>query len=226
MATPQLADNDKTIYLTSLYDPNLYAINTKNGAVKWTHKFKDGSFVPPVIADDGILYYRGIYDPNLYAIEPENGEIIWSLNLADPCSGLFEPYTWKDYYGNTHTSFEYLKFSCGWSQPVVAPDETIYVNVTGPYLAAVYPDGTIKWIKKIGALGGFTLTVDKKGLIYAASDDKHLYILNPKGDIISEFEGNGQLSWPLINENRTVIVGDSNDTVWALNEDSCKGKKK
>ena len=245
-ATPQIADDD-TIYLAGLYDPNLYAVNPVDGSVKWTCRFpsttepyipqpdKDGvnwpitpnagwPFAPPAIAEDGVLYQTLLYDCNMYAIEPENGNIIWSVNIADPCSGLFEPVTWTDPLGVIHTSYEYLKYSCGWSPPVVGPDGTIYVNVGNIYLEAVNPDGTIKWVTKIGAVGGLTLTVDRHGFIYAASDDKHLYVVNPDGQVISEFEGEGWLSWPVATGGGSLIVSDANNMVWSITDRDCDGQ--
>ncbi len=221
-ATPQIA-GDETIYLAGLYDPNLYAVNPVDGSIKWICNFSPANgwpFAPPAVAEDGVLYQTLLYDSNMYAIEPQNGQIIWSVNIADPCSGLFEPVTWTDFQG-VHSSYEYLKYSCGWSPPVVGPDGTIYVNVAGAYLEAVNPDGTVKWAKKIGEVGGLTLTIDKKGLIYAASDDRHLYIINPDGVVISEFAGEGWLSWPVVAKDLMLIVSDANNTVWAISDEAC-----
>jgi len=222
LATPQIGA-DETIYLAGLYDPNLYAVNPADGSIKWICNFGPANgwpFAAPAIAEDGVLYQTLLYDSNMYAIEPQDGQIIWSANIADPCSGLFEPVTWTDSKG-THSSFEYLKYSCGWSPPVTGPDGTIYLNVANVYLEAVNPDGTIKWAKKIGDVGGLTLTVDKKGLIYAASDDKHLYIVDPTGKVISEFTGEGWLSWPVVSKDRMLTVSDANNVVWALSDEAC-----
>ena len=63
--------------------------------------------------------------------------------------------------------------SSGWSSPVVGSDGTIYVSFDDPYLRAVEPNGTIKWITRLGVIGGFTLSIDRDDLIYAASDDNY-----------------------------------------------------
>jgi len=236
LASPAIAQ-DGTIYIGALYDPNLYALNPHDGSIKWSCKFEfqtDPSdpnseiksawpFASPVIAPDGTIYQTLLYDTCLYAIEPENGNVKWSKELADPCMPWFGP----DYpakYPNPD----------GWSEPALGPDGTIYVSLDDPYLRAVNADGSIKWIKRFGVAGGFTLTIGSDNLIYAASDDGNLYVINPEGKETAILRTNKWLGFPVITTDNTLIVGDTQDrsllvtdernTILMLGLDNCDGQ--
>jgi DNA-binding beta-propeller fold protein YncE len=79
-------------------------------------------------------------------------------------------------------------------------------------------------VTKLGTIGGFTLTVGGNGLIYAASDDGRLYVVDPDGTQVAQFEGFGGLSFPTITIGRTIIVSDANNTVWAISRHNCHGQ--
>ncbi len=225
-ATPQIG-TDGAVYLAGLYDPNLYALNPDDGSIKWVCNFefaidpcdpnsatKGGwPFAAPAIAEDGTIYQTLLYDSHLYAIEPETGTIIWAKNLADPCSGLFDA-----------NDAAVLRYADGWSSPALAPDGTIYVSLDDPYLRAVHPNGTIKWAAKLGTMGAFTLTLGDDGLVYAASDDHYLYVVDHDGEQVAQFQGDHWLSHPVIAPDRTIIVSDANNTVWAISQETCDGQ--
>jgi outer membrane protein assembly factor BamB len=254
-ATPAIAD-DGTVYIGGLYDPNLYALNSNDGSIKWNCNFvravdlgdpffgysqileKGGwPFASPVIAEDGTIYQGLVYAPNLYAIDPNDGSKIWSTSLAGTIIALCD-WDWCDrsiWYGAgeppdvidgrlVYILGKYLYNSC-WSRPALAPDGTIYVSFDDPYLRAVDPNGSIKWMAKLGEVGGFTLTVGGDGLIYAASDDANLYVVDPNGQKIAQFQGDDWLSHPVIAPDRTIIVSDANNTVWAISENACDGQE-
>ncbi|MHC4641888.1 MAG: outer membrane protein assembly factor BamB family protein [Planctomycetota bacterium] len=225
---------DGTIYIAGLYDPNLYALEPNNGSVKWSCSFefpvepgnpssemKSGlPFASPVVASDGTIYQTLLYDSNLCAIEPNNGTIIWSIDLADPASGWFD----------ANYAVEYFDVD-SWSEPALGPDGTIYVSFDDPYLRAVEPNGSIKWVVPIGNTGGFTLSVGNDGLIYAAGDDANLYVIDSNGNSLAEFKTDYWLSYPIIAAENTIIVsgindeavltGDVNSTVWSIRGYGC-----
>lgn len=199
-ASPAIG-GDGTVYIAGLYDPNLYALDPNDGKLKWRCNFESGGwpFVSPVVAKDGTIYQTLLYDTNLYAIEPNKGTIIWSTNLADPCTDWFG----SDYFDEYDAD--------GWSEPALGPDGTIYVSLDDPYLRAVKPDGNIKWVTRLGTMGGFTLTISSDGFIYAASDDGHIYMVDPNGSQIGCFKTDRWLNFPVITADNTIIVGDSQD---------------
>jgi outer membrane protein assembly factor BamB len=220
-ASPAIG-TDGTIYIAGLYDPNLYALEPNDGSIKWACNMESGlPFTSPVIAADGTIYQTLLYDSNLYAIEPNTGTILWSTDLADPCSGLFEPN-----YAEKYVDVD------GWSEPALGPDGTIYVSFDDPYLRAVDPNGSIKWVVRLGNTGGFTLAVGKNGLIYTAGDDANLYVVNSNGYELARFQTDYWLSFPVIAADNTIIVsgindeavltGDANSTIWAIKGNGCE----
>lgn len=87
----------------------------------------------------------------------------------------------------------------------------MYVSLDDPYLRAVTPEGTIKWAVPLGAMGGFTLTVGRNDLIYAACDDGFIYVVDSEGEIRKEIHLGGWPSYPVIMPDTTVLVTDSQD---------------
>ena len=220
-ASPAIG-SDETVYIAGLYDPNLYALNPNDGSLKWTCNFESQGwpFASPVIAPDDTIYQTLLYDSKLYAIEPNNGAIIWSTDLADPSTDWFDP-NYAEEYGDAD----------GWSEPVLGPDGTIYVSFDDPYLRAVDPNGSIKWVTRLGTVGGFTLAVGNNGLIYAAGDDGFLYVVDADGWEVSRFASGAWLNYPAIAAEEVIIVADGkddsllitdvNNRVWAFGSHDC-----
>jgi outer membrane protein assembly factor BamB len=202
-------------------------------------------FAAPAIAPDGTIYQTLLYNANLYAVEPETGATIWSADLAGTVVRLEEepgygfPFTWfgvgelPDYIDGYRVDSVLGKNHRGgsMSKPALGPDGTIYVAFDDSYLRAVNLDGTVKWATRLGSVGpvtlvgGFTLTVDDAGLIYAASDDNNLYVVDPDGNQIAQFKGDDWLSHPVIARDGTLLVSDANNTVWAISEQACDGEE-
>jgi outer membrane protein assembly factor BamB len=232
-ASPAIG-TDGTVYVGGLYDPNLYALDPNDGSLKWTCNFEfpiypghpEGPtefgwpFASPTVAPDGMIYQTLLYDSNLYAIEPGGGAIIWSTDLADPKTGWFNPN-----YAEEHGDAD------GWSEPALGPDGTIYVSFDDPYLRAVNRNGSIKWVTRLGDVGGFTLAVGNNGLIYAAGDDGFLYVVDADGWEVSRFASGVWLNSPAIAAEEVVIVADGkddsllitdvNNRVWAFGSHDC-----
>ena len=209
-------------------------------------------FAAPVIGPDGTIYQTLVFDPNLYAIEPDNGNIIWSTNLADPWSGWFGSqyddnyWDWDFYFGETKGclpddygipgcwyKLAYSNHPHGWSEPALGSDGTIYASFDDPYLRAVDPNGSIKWVTQLGETGGFTLTVAENNLIYAAGDDG-CYVVDSKGKKGAQLNGSAWPSFPVIAADKTIIIADSkdntmlitdaNNTVYAISPINCQDK--
>jgi outer membrane protein assembly factor BamB len=212
-ASPAIAA-DGTVYVAGLRDPSLYALDPNNGSVKWVCDFASGGwpFASPVVAADGTIYQVLMFDPNLYAIEPNTGTIIWSTDLADPCSGWFD-----SGYINRYNYTDAL------SEPALGPDGTIYASLNDPYLRAVDPNGSIKWVTRLGMSEGSTLTVGSDSFVYAADSEGYLCVLDANGSEVARFQSESWLIFPVVSADNTIIISDANSKVWAVSGDGCPG---
>ncbi|MDD5134506.1 MAG: PQQ-binding-like beta-propeller repeat protein, partial [Phycisphaerae bacterium] len=208
--------NDGTIYFGGL-STILYAADGDTGEIKWTKNFGthcdplDANsaytggviFTSPVIGENGTVYIAPMYDRDIYALNPADGSTLWQATVWSP----YDP----RYHGSTV-----------WTTPALGPDDTIYVSCDNPFLRAISPDGSFKWNTRLGMIGGFTVATDSDGLIYAASDDGRLYVVDSNGLELARFEGQSRLSFPAIAGNNELIIADANDTVYCLSAD-CGG---
>jgi outer membrane protein assembly factor BamB len=218
-------DTNGVVYVGSVYDSSLYALDGNDGTIEWVCQFDSGGwpFASAVLAEgNSILYQTLINDPNLYAIDSNDGHIIWEVNLSNKDSNMFEHYYVEETAEGNET--HYIISDSSYSEPVIGDDGTIYVSFDDPHLRAVEPNGVIKWVTRLGMLGGFTLSNGSDGLVYAASDDMQVYVVNPEGEEIARFEGQDWLSFPVITEEHTLIVSDSNNVVWAIGGEDCEGE--
>ncbi len=178
LASPTIGADGK-VYIGGLYQAALYALNPANGSVAWVNNTLagEGIFCSPVVGADGTIYLITVNSNLLQALNPANGAVVWTLNLADNASGWYEN-------GSKWLSQK------GYVEPVVGPGGTIYVSFADPYLRAVNPNGTIKWVSRVGMGMGFNLTVDSGGMIYAASEDGTVYVVEPvNGGTVSQMRG-------------------------------------
>ncbi len=215
---------DGAVYIAGLYDPNLYALDANDGSIRWVCRFGVPGgriFASPVVANDGTIYQALFRDTHLYAIEPQAGEIVWSVDLVD---SDFAALAGPDVRLNGEV----------WSEPVLGPDGTIYVSTGDPYLRALRPDGHVKWMKRLGEVGGFTLTVDKRGFVYAAGEDGVVYTVSPEGVETGRLALGGLPGFPVVAADDLLIAADSRDysllvtseqnTIWAISSKPVEDK--
>ncbi len=227
---------DGSVYVVGMYDPNLYALDPNDGSVKWIcnlgspfdqygRQVFGWPFASPVVAENGTVYQVLAYDPNLYAIDPNTGTVIWSIDLGISCDFYF------DYIETNYDPppMNLIEQECGdwfgvepndwlryidmpsWSTPALGPDGTIYVSFDDPYLRALDPNGSVKWVTRLGATGGFTITVGNNGLVYAASDDDYLCIVDSNGVEKARYQSDNWPGHPVISAENTILVGESKD---------------
>lgn len=247
LASPAI-DANGIVYITGLYDPNLYALDPNTGDIKWAKNMRagwpvdetafEGSSVSPVIGPDGTIYIISyeLYRPppyppsipgmhSLCAIEPNRGSVKWLANLADPKSSFFGPEFSSSIKLSSSTSPPTRRGiwykSESFSEPVLGPDGTIYVSFDDPLLRAIEPNGHIKWATRLGMMGGFSMAVGNNGLIYAAGDDGYLCVVDSNGKELSRFISEDMLSFPVITEDNTLILSDANNRIWKIQSEDC-----
>jgi outer membrane protein assembly factor BamB len=213
VASPAIGPNG-TIYQTLVRDPNLYAVDPCTGNILWSAQLRPD---PCYSCAPGSGQCCSIIDLYLTYLHSHKTITPSLLQQYESCNEG----RWQ---GIAATGWINYTTSSGWSSPVVGSDGTIYVSFDDPYLHAVEPNGTTKWITRLGLIGGFTLTIDKNGLIYAASDDNFVCVVDPNGQEVSRFQGKGWVGFPTIAEDGTIIVSDANNMVWAITSNSCNGQ--
>jgi outer membrane protein assembly factor BamB len=217
-ASPTIG-KDGSVYVIGLYDPNLYALDAENGRPKWKCRLDRGAksagwaVASPVVGKNGTIYQVLVHDPHLYAIEPRGGTILWATDLTN--------------HGATGSDAKSINLSGdAWSEPVLGPDGTIHVITDDPYLRAVDPNGHLKWMTRMGDVGASTLMVDKRGFVYAASEDGSVHVVSPEGVEETRFVVGGLPTFPVLTVDDSLVVADSRDysllatnarsTVWAI----------
>jgi len=154
-SSPAIGD-DGTVYCGS-HDTYLYALYPNNGTVKWKYKTGHWVRVSPCIADDGTIYVVSL-DEYLHALYP-NGSLKWKTNVGAGTSptigqdgtiycGYTKLYAVNPTNGSVKWTFDVAGKIKG-STPCNSIDGTIYFGTSGGWVYAVYPDGNLKWRKKI-----------------------------------------------------------------------------
>jgi hypothetical protein len=83
----------------------------------------------------------------------------------------------------------------------------------------------VKWIRKYGVVGDFTLTVGSDGWLYAACDDGYVLVIDPNGGELARFRSDGRLGFPVIAGDGVIYVSDANNRVWAIEDGECAGQE-
>jgi outer membrane protein assembly factor BamB len=209
---PPAIDANGIIYQTLVHDPNLYAIDPCTGNLLWSARLRPD---PCYFYSTESFPCRSVIDQYLTAIRNHTSLSSTILNQYKvTChEGIWQGVTAQGWMNSLDSS--------GWSSPAVGPDGTIYVGLDDPFLRAVEPNGTIKWIKQLGMTGAFTISVTKNNFIYAASDDGYVCVIDPNGFEVSRFKGNGWVDYPAVAQDGTLFVSDANNRVWAISNENC-----
>ena len=227
LASPAIG-RDGTVYIGGMYDPNLYALIRRMGASSGRAassrqgEVAAGRSPRPWSARTA----RSTRHCSTTAIctpsSRTTGTILWATDLLDLAA-----------FGMSSKDLD--PDAAGWSEPVLGPDGTIYVSLDDPYLRAVRPDGKILWVSRLGELGGFTLTVDKNNLIYAACEDGNIYVVDSSGKNVTQFELGGWPAFPVVAGEGLLIATDSRDysgyeaggknKVWVISSQCAEGSQ-
>jgi outer membrane protein assembly factor BamB len=170
-----------------------------------------------LLAGDNIIY--AINPPDIYQSSSENiseNSMCWPMFGYNAQNTRRSPYSTADNPGGERWRFctdQPLHFST----PVIDNNGTIYFPDHFSEFYAVYPNSTLKWMKKLDNNGGvFQPALGSDGTIYVGTFH-HFYALYPNGTtkwtlpITDNFRGN-----PVIGSDGTIYVGTT-DTLFAVN---------
>jgi len=171
-----LSPDESTVYFTARdpagstnadgYDNHfLYALNTANGALRWTYNLAGPVYSAPRVADDGTVY-----------VGSDGGSRIGYLFAIDPDSTQ----KWRYDFPLTNPH----------SRPAIGPDGTIYIGNNDSYLYAITDNGataSTKWTFLTGGNVASSPLVHGDGSIWFGSDDNHVYALDSEGNKLAQY---------------------------------------
>lgn len=175
------------------YDGHVYAINLSTGKQKWAFQAASAVGSSAAIGPDGTIYV-GSDDDYMYALN-SNGTLKWKYNTGGIVESSPDLYNGTLYFGSKNFNFYALNAQTGalkWSFPtgsdvVSSPamsldGSTIYFGSWDHNVYALNAaTGTEDWAFPTGDLGDASPVVGTDGTIFYASNDGHVYAINPSG---------------------------------------------
>ena len=195
LSTPVIyLDNKSALAIFGSSDGNIYAVDAKNGSLKWNFQTKAAIHSTPVL-DKSTVYFGG-WDGIFYALDAKTGKEKWKFSTE------------------IKTGFTGIQASAAVS------DGIVYFGARDPYFFALDAD-TGKVIWKYNAENSWILStaVIKNNTVYVGTSDTYaLLALDAKtGKEKYRFKGNGYVySSPAIAGN-TIYFGDFSGNFFDLN---------
>jgi outer membrane protein assembly factor BamB len=232
-------DSSQTVLIDNNSGNGLFALNAKNGTVKWNAKELSGFSYDGVIADQQTVY-EGDYGGNLYAFSQEEGTVKWTYKVPDSYSNLCRPELVNGliYVGSANKNIYILNSADGTLKstiPTVAgiqftlavADNIVYAGTRdydNKFYAFDVNTGQQKWSAPIKKTV-FSKPVVANGIVYVGDQTGILYALDA---------ATGQQKWSAnlkyeFNSSPVVIdtiiyVGGADGTVYAF--DTSTGQQK
>ncbi|MBO9583649.1 MAG: PQQ-binding-like beta-propeller repeat protein [Flavobacterium sp.] len=195
LSTPVIySDNKLALAIFGSSDGTMYAVDAKNGSLKWKFETKAAIHSTPII-DQNTVYFGG-WDGIFYALDAKTGKEKWKFSTE------------------VKTGFTGIQASAAVSYGIV------YFGSRDPYLFALDTE-TGKLIWKYNAENSWILSsaVVKDNTVYVGTSDTYaLLALDSKtGKEKYRFKGNGYIySSPAIASN-TIYFGDFSGNFFDLN---------
>jgi outer membrane protein assembly factor BamB len=189
---------EDTVYFA--YGPHAYAVDLDSGTQRWQFpvEAERGAdfYAAPVLADQNSQLLISGYDKTLHSLDPGTGIEQWEFTGAG------------DRYIDS---------------PLIV-NETIFAPNSDDTLYALDLDGSLKWTFETGdPLWASPVWSEDCSCLYQASMDHHLYAINPEnGELVWKTEdlGGPIVNSPALSDNGLIILGNFNNEVLALDEET------
>ena len=198
---------DGTLYVGSISDGKLYALDPGSGAVEWSFATAGSSIQSsPAVAADGTIYVA-LHDSDiLYAVNPDGSE------------------KWQYAAGGGAT------FA---SPAAIGTDGTLYIgtdDASSHQLIALNPDGTLKWSYALADITSSSVNFGADGTVYARDISGNFYAVNPadgSNKWPSLSVGGGSGASPVVAADGTIyfpsFIGTTASRFYAVNPDGDAG---
>ncbi len=204
-SSPTLGTADGRTVIYAISDDFEVHCFSDDGSLKWAAKLDlDGGFAPS-LSLDGSRLYAGDDCYGLFCLDADDGTVLWHLGTIYPdCTPAVGPngeiYLTDDCYGGLlkiddlgdSARIEWrLELSCYMGLGVtLGKDGTVYVTCMLEWpeyhsvLAAVAPDGTVRWQDSTASTCyDYPPVIDGNGRVIVGDDDGVLYCFNPDGTL-------------------------------------------
>lgn len=234
-----VTDDGTTLYVPVLAgagEPALHAVDPATGAVQWTSNIDKQIVGTPVVGPAGTIYMGSGNSNRMYAIRPQ-GTVKWfheSIGRPTKSTAIGRDRTL--YFGTVDGGTVHAVDSDGsrkWiyqnslndrvsQTPVIGADGTVYVGIyrylSGDYLYAFNPGGTVKWTSASLGTSIINCAIGTDGTIYVNATQK-LYAISPvDGSTIWELANiNAGTSSPVIGADGTIYIGSTDNKLHAIN---------
>ena len=166
-SSPLLVDG--VLYFGS-FDDKLYALNARNGRVRWSFRTGDDVKGGAVYGRDTV--YFGSYDGKVYAVDARTGKLRWESEAQGGLRGA----------GNFYAT------------PALAYGRVFIGNTDGKVYAFGAKSGELLWSQTTGGYVYSSAAVWNQ-TVYVGSYDGHLYALDAaSGDVRWRFDAKGRIS--------------------------------
>jgi outer membrane protein assembly factor BamB/Tfp pilus assembly protein PilF len=226
------------IVYVGAHDKHLYAIDAKNGELKWKYETWDEVYSSPTV-DNGIVYV-GSNDDHLYAFDTQTGELRWKYRTegnvgSSPAvsNGIvyvgaesLSEFGYKSMGADYHLyaldaqtgelKWKYKTGSWVFSSPTV-DNGIVYFGSYDDHLYALDAQtGELRWKYDTGPVVFSSPTVDN-GIIYVGSEDGHLYALDAKtGELRWKYDTEWSVRSSPTVSNGIVYVGSCDKHLYAI----------
>ena len=215
---------DGTIYVGSTR--SIIALNP-NGTVKWQFDENPSAFIllGPNVGPDGNIYAVGNEGVGVFSLTPQ-GSLRWSLpeRYDRPIVSYQEivfattPQPRLYFHADRHLRAVSLDGTEVFSysdalvnadpQPAVAPDGSLYSNVSSTMLGALDANGNLRWHLFDFSNVMSTPDVGPDGTIYDGQNLSYLYAVNNNGTIRWQYTDSGIMNGPVVSpRNDLLMVG-------------------
>ena len=233
-ASPAVVDGVVYAASAEVFVGYVYALDARNGALKWTYVTGDWVESSPAVVN-GVVYV-GSYDGNVYALNARTGARLWSFFVNEwvassptVADGVVFVGTDALFYAlDARTGAELWSFNAGGQTPAspAVVDGVVYgASNTGIVFALNAHTGALLWSYAMGGedFGLASSPAVANGVVYvgSASSNSKVYALNAKtGALLWSYPTNGwTYSSPAV-ANGVVYIGSNDDNLYALDAHS------
>lgn len=229
-STPAIASG--TVFVGA-YDNNLYALSSRDGALRWKFPASDGIGASPFVYKDAI--FIGSADNNLYSIHVNTGRLNWRHMAGGPIYSSPRAAFDHVFFGSDDSYMYAVNTSSGrvsWKTNAFHPvrssarvvDDLVFFGTEGGYVFCLDLAGEIKWQFQARRAVTSTPTVDE-GLVFVGSMDNTVYALDvSSGWPVWRFRTNRPIISSPVAHDGTVFIGSADGNLYAIEIGS--GRKK